>query len=246
MTSSRGQFQTSVIIPAYNEEKHIEAVIASVRAAFLACGENGYEVIVCNNNSKDATGPLAEAAGAKVVFEPHNQIARARNAAAAEASGEWLIFIDADSQLSEELLRETFRRMRSGKSGGGGAIVSFERSDLPWHVLVGLGFWNRLSRAMNWAAGSYVFCRSEAWLDTGGFWEEWYAGEEIPFSRRLKKWCRQRGLRFRVIGTTPLITSARKVDGYSVWQLVRLLIRLAWPGALRRRDSCDYWYDRSP
>jgi glycosyltransferase involved in cell wall biosynthesis len=40
-------------------------------------------VIVVDNNSTDATAELARRGGARVVFEPVNQIARARNAGAA-------------------------------------------------------------------------------------------------------------------------------------------------------------------
>ena len=40
------------------------------------------EVVVCDNNSTDRTAEIARAAGARVVFEPFNQIARARNTGA--------------------------------------------------------------------------------------------------------------------------------------------------------------------
>ncbi len=244
MGESVEKFGISVVIPAFNEEKRIGAAVGSVREAFRSCGVERYEVVVCDNNSTDATGKLAEEAGAKVIFEAHNQIARARNSGAAAARGEWLIFMDADSRLSAELLAETLARIESGKTGGGGATVAFDRGDLPWHVTVGLGIWNRISRSMNWAAGSYVFCLREAWAETGGFCEERYAGEEIPFSAALKKWCRKRGLRFRVIGAPPLVTSARKVENYGMWRLLRMVFSLAMPGALGRRESCGYWYQR--
>jgi glycosyltransferase involved in cell wall biosynthesis len=206
-------------------------------------GEGAFEIVVCNNNSTDATGELAAAAGATVVFEGHNQIARARNAGAAQAGGEWLIFIDADSCLSPALLAETLRQIRQKNAGGGGAVVAFDTEKLPLHVRVGLGSWNLMSRSFRWAAGSYVFCLRQAWLETGGFEERWYAGEEIPFSRRLKKWCRRHGKRFRIVTSASLVTSSRKLDNYGVWQLCRLLGALAWPGALTRREKCGYWYD---
>ena len=49
------------------------------------------EIIVVDNNSTDNTANLA--AGAQVVFEPINQIGRARNAGAAVAVGDWLLFV---------------------------------------------------------------------------------------------------------------------------------------------------------
>src|ERR1700746_1981800 len=89
----------SVIIPAFNEEKFITGCVEKVLRALEANRTNDLtaEVIVVDNNSTDRTAELARAAGATVVFEPVNQIARARNSGAAAATGDWLIFVDADS-----------------------------------------------------------------------------------------------------------------------------------------------------
>jgi len=89
----------SVIIPAYNEEKLIHETLRHINVARVAFTERGVdsELIVCDNNSSDCTAALAQAAGAQVVFEPVNQIARARNRGAEAATGDWLLFIDADS-----------------------------------------------------------------------------------------------------------------------------------------------------
>lgn len=233
----------SILIPAYNEEHHIAGAISSVKASLAAVGVEDYEVIVCDNNSSDSTGKLATEEGARVVFEPHNQIARARNAAAKAARGEWFIFVDADSEVSADLLDATIKLIRLGTTGAGGALVAFDRNDLGWHVLLGLRFWNTISRTMGWAAGSYVFCRREAWEETGGFDEDWYAAEEILFSRALTRWCRARGLRFKIITGCRLRTSSRKVDTYSIWQMVKLLAALMRPGALKSQSRCQYWYD---
>ena len=95
----------SVIIPAFNEEKLLPQTLAAVAAAVGAFRERGWEheVVVCDNNSTDRTAELARAAGATVVFEPINQIGRARDAGARVATGDWFIFIDADSWPSAAL-----------------------------------------------------------------------------------------------------------------------------------------------
>ena len=71
----------SVIIPAFNEERLIVETLRQVKAATAAFSRRGWETetIVCDNNSTDRTAELARAGGAAVVFEPVNQIARARN-----------------------------------------------------------------------------------------------------------------------------------------------------------------------
>jgi glycosyltransferase involved in cell wall biosynthesis len=95
----------SIIIPAFNEERLLGASLRQIKAAAGAFTARGWEVelIVCDNNSTDRTSEIAYAAGADVVFEPVNQIARARNSGAAAASGDWFIFVDADSHPRAEL-----------------------------------------------------------------------------------------------------------------------------------------------
>src|SRR5262245_15085952 len=107
----------SVIVPAYNEEKLLPATLQSIRGAMAGFTRNGWatELLVCDNNSTDRTAELARAAGAKVVFEPVNQIGRARNAGAAGAGGDWLVFVDADSHPSEALFADVAEAIRSGQ-----------------------------------------------------------------------------------------------------------------------------------
>ena len=89
----------SIILPAFNEEKLVERSLQSIRCAATAFSRLGWEheIIVCDNNSTDRTAELARKQSARVVFEPVNQISRARNAGAAAATGEWFLFVDADS-----------------------------------------------------------------------------------------------------------------------------------------------------
>src|SRR6266581_4097605 len=106
----------SIIVPAFNEERLIGETLGAVNAAAVAFGRRGWEmeVIVCDNNSTDATAKLARASGARVVFEPVNQIGRARNSGAAAATGDWLIFVDADSKPSAELFSDVEGEIERG------------------------------------------------------------------------------------------------------------------------------------
>ena len=77
----------SIVIPAYNEARYIADCVRSTRQAMAevsrAHPDVTWRVIVTDNHSTDGTGELARAAGADlVVFEPVNQISRARNAGA--------------------------------------------------------------------------------------------------------------------------------------------------------------------
>lgn len=213
--------KVSVVIPAYNEEKLLGACLDSVRAAFSAQPESpDYEIVVCDNNSTDGTSALAAAKGIKTVFEPLNRIAGARNRGAAAASGDWLLFIDADSRLSPATLAATLLLMRSGTCCGGGALVAFDPPPPAWGAALTL-FWNFLSVSFKLAAGSYIFCRRDAFAALGGFSPWLYAAEEIELSGALKRWGRARGLGFKIITSAPHLSSARKFRMYGAGEFLR-------------------------
>ena len=225
----------SLVVPAFNEEKLLGATLTAIHEATAGLDA---ELIVCDNNSTDRTAEIARQGGAKVVFEPINQISRARNAGAAAASGDWLVFVDADSLPDRALFADLAEAIASGRYVGGGATVRFDDADSLSNGAVAA--WNLISRTMLWAAGSFVFCRTAAFREIGGFSTELYASEEIDFSRRLKRLGR-----LTILHRHPLRTSGRKVRLYSKREYFRLLARIVLSGgrALKRREDCFAWYD---
>ena len=116
----------AIIIPAYNEAEELPVTLAAVRRAMAAQDLPG-ECIVVDNHSSDDTAAVAKAGGAdRVVFEPVNQIARARNAGAAATEAEYLVFVDADTRIEAALLTRALHLLRDGRCVGGGAVVLFE------------------------------------------------------------------------------------------------------------------------
>jgi glycosyltransferase involved in cell wall biosynthesis len=235
----------SIVVPAYNEEKLIAATLASIHAAREAFTRIGWasEVIVCDNNSTDRTGDLAREAGATVVFEPVNQIARARNTGARAARGDWLIFVDADSRPSAELFADVAEAIRAGRALAGGTTLAFDQRNREAEFWLHL--WNRVSRVMRYAAGSFIFCEAAAFWEIGGFSEALFATEELDLSRRLKRVARKHGRQMVILTRHPMVTSMRKIHLYSHREHLRLLLRtvLSAGGALRRREVCHLWYD---
>jgi glycosyltransferase involved in cell wall biosynthesis len=235
----------SVVVPAYNEAKLIGRSLEAIRVASEAFLSRGWEMelIVCDNNSSDETAAIARVSGATVVFEPVNQIARARNRGGRAATGKWLVFVDADSYPSLALFDEVARVLESGRCAGGGVLVRLEGArGLVWIMN---GVWNVISRVTGWAAGSFIFCEAALFQEMGGFSEELYASEEIEFSRRLKRLARRRGKRTMILRGHPLVTSARKADLCSPVEYARLLVEtvLRRGKNLRRRERCGIWYD---
>jgi glycosyltransferase involved in cell wall biosynthesis len=238
--------RVSVVLPAFNEEKLLPAALAAVRDAASAFTARGWEweCVVCDNNSTDGTAAVARAAGATVVFEPVNQIGRARDAGARAATGEWLVFIDADSTPSAELFADIAERIASGRALGGGSTVELEPGT-PRYARFVCGIWNLCSRLAGWAAGSCVWVEAEAFRAAGGFGTEYYAGEEVFLSRRLKTLARRSGRRFVILAQHPLRTSSRKLKLYTLTEAGRFFFRMLFTAgrAAKRPDACHLWYD---
>jgi glycosyltransferase involved in cell wall biosynthesis len=231
----------SVVVPAYNEEKLLPESLRAILGAMAAFDDA--ELIVCDNNSTDATGDIARAAGARVVFEPLNQISRARNAGALAARGDWLLFIDADSFPSLPLFLDVRKAIAGGNVLAGGATVAYPHASLP--ARAALGSWNLLSRTMRWAAGSFIFVEAVSFYTVGGFSEELFAGEEIDLFRRLKRRAQAQGRSIVILHRHPLVSSDRKLALYGWADLTRFLLKTVVTGGrtLRRKEDCPAWYD---
>ena len=233
----------SFIIPAYNEAKLLPATLEGIATAVRPWDEP-WELIVCDNDSTDGTAELARSHGARVVHEPLRQIARSRNTGASIAQGQWLVFIDADSIPSEALLLDLKETLKADRVVGGGSPLCLDR-ELPAFWMMWVHAWNGISRCFRLAAGSFVYCRAEAFRETGGFPQDCYTGEEIWFSRKLKAWGVKKGMPFKVLFRHPLMTSARKVSLYSRGELLKTLIfsMFLYPFVRQRKGAWFMWYD---
>ena len=225
----------SFIVPAYNEERLLGATLDALRAAALATGEP-YELIVADDGSTDRTAAIAAQHGAIAVSVAHRQIAATRNSGARKANGDWLIFVDADTLVSEAVVRSAVEALRSGAVGGGAAVEFDGTVPLYARLLLPVLVWS--FRWAGLAAGCFLFCTRHAFAAVGGFDEAFYGAEELVMSRALKRHGRFVVLRQAVI------TSGRKLRTHSVREMLAILARLALrgPGAVKQRQGMDLWY----
>ena len=87
-----------IIILTKNEEKDIEAAVQNARQ----CAD---EVLVVDSGSTDRTEELAKKNGARVVFrEWDNDFAAQRNFALTQTEADWVLYLDADERMNDELL----------------------------------------------------------------------------------------------------------------------------------------------
>jgi glycosyltransferase involved in cell wall biosynthesis len=243
--SQKFRMKISIVIPAFNEERLLGESLVQIKSAANAFIKIGWqtELIVCDNNSTDCTAEIARAAGAIVVFEPINQIARARNSGAAAATGDWLVFVDADSHPSAKLLADAADAIQSGKCLGGSATMRLDEK----YFIAGIItlFWNLTSRWKKFFAGAFVFCEVNAFRKLGGFSHELFCAEELEFGQRLKKLAKGTGKYVVILHRHPLVTSARKMRLYSplnhLWFLFRAIFDTR--RAMGSRESAYMWYD---
>ena len=106
------------IIPAHDEELLIGQTISALHDAASATSEP-YEIIVVDDASTDATTKVAARCGARTVSVHYRQIAAARNAGAAHAQGDLLVFVDADTHIPGTAVGAALHAVRLGAVGGG-------------------------------------------------------------------------------------------------------------------------------
>lgn len=237
----------SIIVPAFNEEKLLSASLQAVKAAAehaFTKADVAWELVVCDNNSTDRTAEIARAEGAKAVFEPINQIGRARNTGAAAASGQWLLFIDADSQPSRELLADVAKLILRSDVLLAGATIALNEETFIFRIACMV--WNTMSRLRRLVAGSFILVRAAAFREVGGFDLKFFAGEELDLVLRLQKIVGRRDRQRTVIlHRHPLITSSRKLKLYRKGEMGRFFFKSIFRPmkTASNREDCSMWYD---
>lgn len=227
----------SVIIPAFNEELYLPESLSSLRAA-AEC-RYSVEFIVVDNASTDRTAEIAQASGARVVCEPVHNIARVRNAEAATAHGEVLIFVDADTTLPHEFLDKVHEAMTDRLCVGGSAdIVHHVKSKT---LQVYLGAWRWIGFKLGMAQGAAQFCRASVFRALNGYDKSQFMGEDVDFHWRLRKLCRRTGGHVQFLSDVKVVPSTRRFETLPVWQT------LIWPNPVfiwafrKSRSAWSHW-----
>jgi glycosyltransferase involved in cell wall biosynthesis len=234
----------SLVVPAYNEADYLEATLTSAKAAATEYG-GAVEIIVVDNNSTDNTGEIARDLGATMVFEPINQIARARNAGAAIASGDYLVFLDADTRIEGDVLCKVANNLASGEVIGGGALVESD-SKGPGRFLMKY-LVNYVLMAANLSVGPFLYSKRDVFLKLGGFDEEFYAAEEFVLAKRMQAEGRKLDKRWKIITYDKghrIVTSSRRFGKLGGLEMAFRNAHLLWKSdkKLRRKDQCSFWY----
>jgi glycosyltransferase involved in cell wall biosynthesis len=227
----------SFIVPAYNEEHELPRALAALRAAAESSGQP-YEIIVVDDASSDGTAELAKRAGAVVVPVQYRHIAAVRNAGARVARGDVFFFVDADTCIAPGHVSGALAALAAGCSGGSARVVPEGKVPLWGRIFVRLFSLGYFTIA-NLGAGAFLFTTRKNFRAAGGFDEQFFAGEEVFFTKALKRLGTFRLLR------EPIITSGRKLRMHSARYVLGQSFALLVGGkrAVRSRDKLDIWYD---
>jgi glycosyltransferase involved in cell wall biosynthesis len=231
----------SVIVPAYNEEALLPTTLPRIRLSLRAASVES-EVIVVDNASEDSTAEIARDAGARVIFASTRNIAAVRNAGAAAAAGDVVVFIDADTMVPEHLFTAILQALDDAHCYGGAVAVEYDELRRPWMkwYLAGWKFWAAL---FNFAQGAAQFTRRQVFAAVGGYDESIFMGEDIDFFWRMRRYARRHGGNVKVLREPHVVTSGRRFNKMNLWRVLVLthpaFIRLTW----RKQRWWKEWYE---
>ena len=120
----------SATIVTLNEERNIARAIESLRCAD--------EIVIVDSGSTDLTCEVARRLGARVVHEPWRGYAAQKNFAASIATHEWILSLDADEAVTEELEAEILLLKQEGPRCDGYAMPRLAQYLGRW---IGHGGW---------------------------------------------------------------------------------------------------------
>ena len=166
----------SVIIPALNEEAHIERAILSASDAD--------EVIFVDGGSNDATVSITEKLGAKVIISKKGRGVQ-QDAGAKEAKGDALLFLHADTMLPEGWKESVAQIFTDGNIVGGAFLLGIN-SDNPL-----LKFINRIANIRAKYLGliygdQAILVKKDKFFSIGGF-RGLPIMEDVDLIRRLRR-----------------------------------------------------------
>lgn len=183
----------SVIITTKNEAKIISRLIKSIKEQTYG----SYEVILVDNKSEDKTIEIAQEMGVKTyTFGPERSAQR--NFGAKNAAGEYLLFLDADMELTPNVLKNCLEICSKDEKIGGVVIPEESKGYTFWEKVKAFerSFYNESGDEITDAAR---FFKKEVFQKVGGYDETITGPEDWDLPESIKK------LGFNIGRTTSII-----------------------------------------
>jgi glycosyltransferase involved in cell wall biosynthesis len=188
----KGKVRASVIIPTLNEVKVLPALMGALGPDIRS--RHALEIIVSDGGSTDGTIELArEFADIVVEYEGEGRqtIAAGRNAGAAAAAGDVLMFVNADVTFPDDVSAFLADMLAAAESAGAATCrvaVHPEQATLQDRAVFGTCnaayyLWNRLRLGMG--RGECQAVRRDVFHAVGGYNDALVAGEDFDLYRRI-------------------------------------------------------------
>lgn len=199
----------SVIITTRNEESVLVKLLTSLKKQSF----KNFEILLIDNNSTDQTKKIAKEMGAKVFnFGPERSAQR--NFGVKKAAGKYFLFVDADMELSENVIKQCVEVVQSDKTIGGLAIPEKSKASNFWEKVKGFerSFYNEKGDPVTDAARFFTreaFLKSKGYDETITGPEDWDLPETIrELGYRIERISSYIYHRERI--TSPLVLAKKK------------------------------------
>ncbi|HLX69580.1 MAG TPA: glycosyltransferase, partial [Verrucomicrobiae bacterium] len=190
-----------------------------------------FEILVVANGCRDRTAEVAQGRCHRLVTLSQKNLGVARNLGARMATGDLLVFLDADTILEPGALRIIAEQFTERNAGG--TLKGQPDSDRFAYRLI---YWlkNSIHRfVVHNGSSGVILCWKKDFTRVGGFDEQLELRENSDLIRRLKRFGS-----YKFINATTATTSMRRYERRGVWRIVWLWIKLwffSFFGDLRNR-----------
>ena len=214
-TRKSSELMISIIIPAHNEENYLPKTLAALSRQT----HRNIEVIVVANGCTDKTAEVARGHCHQLIVLSQKGLGVARNLGARMATGDLLLFLDADTLFAPhalELIAEEF----NPECAAGTLKGEPDCLRLKYKMIYGLkNFMHR--SGLHEGSSGVILCWKNHFIKTGGFDEGLQVRENSELIRRLRRFGK-----YKYVSDVAAVTSMRRYDqrgcGCMIWMWVKL------------------------
>ena len=200
----------SIIIPTLNEADQIEITLASLQPLRAL----GHQVIVVDGGSVDATVDLCQEQVDEMVHGPCGRACQ-MNAGAAVATGDWLLFLHADTRLPDQIADILSSQIDPSHQAWGRFDIRLSGGHWLLRVVENMMTWR--SRFSGIATGDQaIFVQRNAFENLGGF-SKLPLMEDVVLSKRLKQVSRPLCI------NAPVVSSSRRWEQQGIIKTILLM-----------------------
>jgi glycosyltransferase involved in cell wall biosynthesis len=176
----------SIIIPAFNEARHISQCLDSIFAQRFP--RDRYEVIVVDNGSTDATPAIAARYPVTLLSNHEKTVSGLRNLGASHAIGEILAFVDADCTVAPDWLESASVYIDQPDVAMWGAPPLPPENPTwvqkTWSIV---RLKDNIKKEVVWLGTINIFLRKELFWQVGGFNEALETCEDVDLCYKISK-----------------------------------------------------------